>query len=248
MAFPEILDFDRIACQALREIGTAVGGWLRGQPHEEVALMNRITEQLSRDRRNCDVGVRVPVAMESKVYELHRKGSEGQDQYGADFAITMSVPESDWIKTALFQMKRSSNTSIVVEKHQIDEAAKDNGIFGRTFVFAVDEQRGLMRLKSACEIQADFPANQKTHTVDCSHWHGLVYWLHQWLGCAIGAESTCDGPEGVEDLLASYVIEPTPSENLGALGAEQREDFLPARLWMKLLFQSISADEGSKSI
>ena len=178
MAFPEILDFDRVACQALREIGTAVNGWLSGQPHEEVALMNRITEQLSRGRRNCDVGVRVPVAMESKVYQLHRRGSQGQDQYGADFAVTISVPESDWIKTALFQMKRSSDASIVVQKHQI-EAARVDRIFKRTFVFAVDEQRGLMRLKSACEIQADFPADQNTHTVDCSHWHGLVYWLHQ---------------------------------------------------------------------
>ena len=43
MAYPDIIDFDKIVSQALDVVSTAINGWLRGQPHEEVALLNRIT-------------------------------------------------------------------------------------------------------------------------------------------------------------------------------------------------------------
>ena len=206
--------------------------------------MNRITEQLSRDRRRCDVGVRVPVAMESKVYQLHRKGSHGQDQYGADLAITISVPELDWVKTALFQMKRSSDASVVIEEHQIHEAMSDNRILKRSFLIAVDEQRSLIRLESISDIQTLFPADQKTHTMDCSQWNGLVYWLHQWLVCDLGEESKSDDPESVESLLESFLLPNLPPEPLDGVEAEQREYYLPARFWMRLLFRSTSLSKA----
>lgn len=205
--------------------------------------MNRITARLSRDRRKCDVGVRVPVAMESELYQLHRRGSQGQDQYGADLAITISVPELSWIKTALFQLKCSNDARVVVEDHQMQEAARDSRILERAFVAAVDEQRGLIRIESTSEIRTVFPVGQKTHTMDCSHWHGLVHWLHQWLGCNIGAESKSGDPEGVETLLESFVLQPIPPEAVGGLATEHSENYLPARSWLRMLFHSTSLDK-----
>lgn len=248
MAYPDIIDFDKIVSQALSGINTAIHGWLSGQPHEEVALMNRITEQFTRRRRNCDVGVKMPVTMESKVYQLHRRGSQGQDQYGSDLAITISVPELDWIKTALFQMKSSNDASVVVEKHQIHDASRDNRILERAFVIAVDKQRGLTRIEGASKIWDIFeslPAERKTHTIDCSHWTGLVYWLHQWLRCDVGAESKSDDPKGVESLLRSFILEPTPTliESFDVIQTEQIENYLPARLWMQLLFRGTSTQK-----
>ena len=239
MPYPEIIDFDKIANQARLDISKAINGWLRGQPHEEVALMNRITEQLSISRRKCDVGVRMPVSMESKVYVLHRKGSKGRDQYGSDLAITISVPEQDWIKTALFQIKLSRNTSVLLERHQIYEASRDKRILERTYIFAVDDQRGLPRIKGASQIWDIFnslPNGQATHTIDCTPWDGLVYWLHQWLHCAEGAESKLGDSNGVESLLQSFISEPNPLISSGARQAEQLGDFLPARSWMQIIF------------
>ena len=246
MTYPDIIDFDKIVSQALDVVGTAINGWLRGQPHEEVALLNRITEQLSRRRRNCDVGVKTPVAMESKAYQLHRRGSQGQDQYGSDLAITISVPELGWIKTALFQLKRSNDTSVVVEKHQIQEAERDRRIFERAFVIAVDEQRSLIRVKSASKLRdilTCLGTEQKTHKIDCSDWDGLVFWLHQWLRCDVGAISKSDDPKGVESLLRSYVLEPTLAEHFDTTRIEQIEDHLPARFWMQLLFRGTPTQE-----
>ena len=246
MAYPDIIDFDKIVSQALSGINKAIHGWLSGQPHEEVALMNRITEQFTRSRRNCDVGIKMPVTMESKVYQLHRRGSQGQDQYGSDLAITISVPELDWIKTALFQMKSSNDASVVVERHQIYEASKDNQILERAFVIAVDKQRGLIRIESASKIWDIFkslPTEQKTRTIDCSHWDGLVSWLHQWLRCDVGAESKSDDPKRVESLLRSFVLEPTLIEPFDVIQAEQIENYLPVRLWMQLLFRGTSTQE-----
>lgn len=246
MAYPDTIDFDKFVFQALNAIRTAIDGWLSGHPREEVALMNRVTEQLSKRRRNCDVGAKSPVAMESEVYQLHRRGSQGKDQYGSDLAITMSVPELKWIKTALFQIKRSIDTSVVVERHQISEASRLNLVLERSFVIAVDEQRRLLRIESASNIRDDFncqPAEQKTRTLDCRNWDGLVHWLHKWLHCDVGAESRSDDPNGVESLLRSFVVEPTNREVFGDLQPDQLEDYLPARIWMQLTFKGAPSQE-----
>ena len=246
MAYPDIIDFDKITLQALGVVDKAISGWLNGQPHEEVALLNRITEQLSRRRRNCDVGVTAPIAMESEAYQLHRRGNQGQDKYGSDLAITISVPELRWIKTALFQLKRSNNTSVVVEKHQIQEAARDNRIFKRAFVIAVDEQRSLIRIESAgklLDVLRERGTDQKTHKIECSDWDGLVFWFHQWLRCDVGEISEHDDPNGVESLLQSYALEPTRAEHFGIQPINQMEDHLPARFWMRLLFRGTPIQE-----
>lgn len=250
MAYPDIIDIDKIVSYARSDINRAISGWLRGQPHEEVALMNRITERLARRGQGCDVGVERPVAMESKVYPLHRRGSQGRDQYGSDLAITISVPELDWIKTALFQMKRSNNSSVVVEKHQIHEASRDNRILERAFVIAVDEQRrGQIRIESASKIWDIFkslPTERRTRTINCSPWDDLVYWLRKWLRCNVGTESKPDDPKGVEFLLQSFISEPTLlqlsgviQDDLGLIQSEQIENYLPARSWMQFVWGPI---------
>lgn len=102
MTFPATLDFDKIAYNTLWDVSEAVRGWLSGQPTDEVALMNRITERITRRRRGCDVGVGSKVQMVSQLALLHRKGARQTDLYGADLAITVLVAKIGFIKTRFF--------------------------------------------------------------------------------------------------------------------------------------------------
>ncbi len=139
-----------------------------------------------------------------------------------------------------------SHFHVVVERHQICEASRLNLVLERSFVIAVDEQRRLIRIESASNIRDDFrcqPADQKTRTFDCSNWDGLMYWLHKWLRCDVGAESKSDDPNGVESLLRSFVLEPTRNEAFGLLQPDQLEDYLPARIWMQLIFNRTPSQE-----
>lgn len=247
MAYPDIIDFDKIVFQVLIRIETAIYGWLKGRPHEEIALMNRIIEELDRRKLKCDVGVKMPVTMKSEIYELHRRGDCRRDLYGSDLAITISVPELCWIKTVLFQMKISTGASVVVEKSQIDEASRDDRILERSFILAVDKERSLIRIESASKIWETFE-EQKTRTIDCSDWDGLAYWFYQWLECDVGKESKFDDPNRVESLLRSFVLEPEPTliDPFDITRTEQIENYLPARFWVQLLFSGTSAEKELK--
>jgi hypothetical protein len=103
------INLDLVLQGLLDDMAHVTNGWLNGEPKDEPALMNRITERLSRHRRKCDVGVTHPVEVVVEFFNLHREGPIQTDQYGSDLAVTIRIAEIDLTKTAFFQLKVSRN-------------------------------------------------------------------------------------------------------------------------------------------
>jgi hypothetical protein len=63
--------------------------------------------------------------MESSLAMLHRKGSKQVDQFGSDLAVTVRVVGDPFVKTALFQLKRSTGQNCELERRQLEAATTD---------------------------------------------------------------------------------------------------------------------------
>lgn len=241
MPFPHTINFDRVAQNTLADLGTAVGGWLKGHPRDEVALMNRVTERLARRRRGCDVGTHVPVVMQSSLAILHRKGPKQVDRYGCDLAITVSIEDEDFIKTALFQFKKSTEYRCVLERAQLFDAVRDPRIGPRSFALAADEVRGAIRISPIATIVNAFDPTQKSKTFTVADWTCVTNWIQEWLSCGIGLPSDPNDVHSVEALLRAYTIDHERDlwdQDEAVFGADFPDDFLPARAWLKIVLTS----------
>ena len=136
-----VLDQDEFLRIAVEDILVAANGWLSGAPLDEVALLNRITAELGRRRRGCDLGLETPVRTTCHVFLLHRQGANQVDLFGSDLAVTVDFNDGQFIKTAFFQLKRSSELHVQLERQQLDDATRVSAVGDRSFVFAVDDER-----------------------------------------------------------------------------------------------------------
>lgn len=237
MPIPPTVDFDRVVAIALEEIGIAMRDWLTGAPLDEVALMNHLTGRLNRRRRSCDVGNVIPVRMESRLAALHRQGPKQTDRYGCDLAVTVSVPADAFLKTACFQLKKSSGYQVSVERRQLEDSLVDPRVGDRAFVLAADELRGGVRLESVARVLRNFPANQATRQYNCAEWHSVAEWLNGWLSCTVGPESRPGDLLSVEELLRAYTL-PEPRELPEEIAFVGRDELAaPARAWLSLTFR-----------
>ena len=242
MAFPERIDFDRITKFALEEIvSEVVNDWMEGRPRDEVAFMNRTTQKLARTRRGCDVGVEQRIKMSGQVAMLHRKGKNQIDKYGADLALTVCIDqEPKYVKTAVFQIKKSEFYDVTVVKRQLLDAKEDQRIEERSFALAVDEERGGIRIEEIDDLISDFDS-QDEKKFDCSDWFFLTRWLWQWLSCDLGPASDPDNPDSVEKLLQEFVVDADDEWQSpwasGDVTEELPEGYLPARSWIVLFFE-----------
>ena len=236
MPLPDGLDFDFVINHLLSEMRVAVQGWTGGQPRDEVAFMNRLTERLARNRHGCDVGVNVPVNMRTEVAVLHRQGTNQTDQYGADLAVTIDINDGQYVKTALFQFKKSETYRLSLERRQLQDAMSDPRTATRSFIFAVDEVRSGIRIKDVKSALADF-SGQETRSFDASTWSCLTQWVLQWFSCDVGPISLPREPNSVEGLLEKYTID-TEWASPWATDAENfaLPEALPARVWLLLRF------------
>ena len=238
MAFPNNIDFDKLINVVLEDFGTSIHGWISGRVLEEVALMNRLTEQLSRRRRGCDVGLTSPVSVRCEVSVLHRKGIKQVDRYGSDLAVTVYV-DNTLVKTALFQLKKSNNLSLILEREQLEDATLDARTKKRAFVLAVDETRQIVRLHDVDSLLSTYNRTQETKTFQSTRWESLARWVWKWLSCDIGERSDPSDPNSVEGLLQQFIV---PEGLITSWGRQVEhdlpEDFVPARLWLKLYFES----------
>ena len=200
--------------------------------------MNRLTARIARRRRGCDVGVQAPVTMNATTYLLHRQGEHSTDRYGCDLAVTVQVPERNWLKTAAIQLKRVSGLSVQVEAEQLAQAEEDDRICQRAFLLAVDENRRTTRLRSIAQLRHILPQGQKTTTVQCDEWEELSQWFAKWLRCEVGIESDASDTKSVEGLLQRYVVEPSRPSLFHDESDELPENYRPARAWMHAQFTS----------
>ena len=238
MAFPDNIDFDKLMNALLDDVSISIRGWISGRVLEEVALMNRITEQLSRGRRGCDVGVSSPVTMRCEVAVLHRKGIKQVDRYGSDLAVTVYVDDSSFVKTALFQLKKSEDLNLKLERKQLEDAVIDARTKNRAFVLAVDETRHVIRLHDVDRLLSTYD-EQETKTFRSNQWESLTRWTWEWLSCNIGEPSVLNSANSVEDLLREFVEEESSLSQWERreLTSNLPENYLPAKVWLQLFFE-----------
>jgi len=224
--------------------------WLAGAPTSEEPLMNRLTAQFTRRRRHCDVGVRIPIAMTSQVAFLHRQGKQQTDAYGSDLAITVEIPDRNFRKTALFQIKVSEDFCTRLELRQLKEALTDSRTKDRSFLLVADKARQRLRVKAVVDAIPLINGENKTGQVDCTNWMSVSEWLTKWISCNVGAASDNDESKSVEKLLQAFVVEPPSDwEMPWGIGdaADYSSDGIPARAWLEMFFRQLVDGEKRKS-
>lgn len=234
---PENINFDRVIAEILGDMEHVADGWSKGRPQDETALLNRITERLSRNRRKCDVGVETPVSLETEFYELHRRGLNQTDRHGADFAVTIDIPAENYKKTALFQLKKSSGYKATLTAQQLDETLLLEVIKPRSFVLSVDQERLGFRVRSAQACRDDIGDGHDSRQFETEQWDFLVVWLLKWFQCKEGPPTEPDDKNPVEGLLSSFRIDGRPAD-AGLVRQQNLPDgFLPARSWLYYHFK-----------
>jgi hypothetical protein len=203
MSLPYSLNFDRVLEALLDDMAKATDGWANGSPLDEMALMNRITEKLTRKRRRCDVGAEFPVELHAEFFDLHRRGEAQVDKFGSDLAVTVQIPSDGFVKTAFFQLKVSRDYQATLNINQLDQAAVIR-VAERSFVLAVDAKRFGYRVKSLGECRSEIPTGHATKQFDTSEWEFLVQWILAWFQCERGPASEPNDPHGPETLLENY--------------------------------------------
>jgi hypothetical protein len=243
LSFPEDLDMDRVLREALAGIEVAVNEWLNGAPTSEEPLMNRLTAQFTRRRRRCDVGVRVPIAMTAKVAFLHRRGVRQTDAYGADLGITIEIPDRNYRKTVLFQIKVSEDFSARLERKQLDQALVDGRTRDRSFILVADKLRQRMRVKSVSDAIRLIRDGNETAEVDCAEWMTVSEWLTKWISCDIGPASKINDPHSVERLLQAFVVEIPDDWEWpwdGGNNTDYADGQIPAKAWLEIFFRQVA--------
>ncbi len=237
MPIHQSIDFDKVVYNALSDCNYAVQQWLKGRPHSEEALLNHLTANLVRRRRGCDVGVLTPTYLQSEVYELHRKGPQQKDLYGADLAVTVIFQQESLMKTAFFQLKRSKNYDFIAERSQIEDSLTDSRVRERSFLVAVDENRRGFRLSSTKMVLKKFNGQAENKKFNASSWDCLSDFLWKWLSCDIGPITKFKEPDNIESLMQNFIVE-GPDDFTWEEGEPEdySENLLPARSWVILTF------------
>jgi hypothetical protein len=245
MAIPTNIDFDKILTAILQDYAEAARGWKGGRPHDEVAFLNRITEKLTRTRRKCDVGVTSPVNLYTKISFLHRQGPNQKDAFGADLAVTIIFGDLEYVKTAIFQLKKSDEYSVSLDLDDLKASKEAEELSKRSFLFAIDEQRLGSRIAPISDLAPQLGLN-KSKTFDTNEWDFLSHWLWKWFSCDVGPESESKDGYPVESLLEGFAMtDPDADEDddqnipiwKGNPKAPKPE-LVPARAWIKACFKA----------
>jgi|GEM_PF-2709662 len=239
--FPSGIDVDRLNRSLLIAVQKAARKWQENPPQEESVFLSRLIENLKLPRGGCDVGLEKPMLTVSDVYYLHRKGEKQTDQYGADLAVTLRIGKS-WTKTAIFQLKKSDEYKLQLNRDDLKAAAEDERISKRSFIMAIDQQRLGVRLEKIEKLKTVYdnsPAENKTfHTTS---WRPLSDWFLKWLRCELSPASSNRDPNSIERLLAAFRIEQPEQFDDFDLGHEEinTEDLwhVPAKIWIETTIQ-----------
>lgn len=244
------IEIQALARAAGTDVRTAVRGWRAGVPRYEIALLNRLTQQLGRHRRGCRVGHRrfrvVPT-----MSVTHASASDNTDMFGSDLAVTLSVPVDGYLKTALFQLKRAKGSKAQLQRSQLEDALKLPETADRSFVFAADEKSGEVKIASVADLLASLPDGVASPTCDLNdpEWFDLDTWLFAWIECSVGAGSDPSGGE-IEHILECAFGEYVAPEGVGDRGQvgelidEMWLDWNVARAWLRLKLMP-QDEEGS---
>jgi hypothetical protein len=186
-----------------RDVKRAINGWLAGSPIEEMAFQNRLVE-LIRSHQHCNVGTQAPVRLYIDVINLHRQGPNQTDAFGSDLAFTLYIRPTGFLKTAMFQLKRSADFKATFFRKQLNDALRTPWTADRSFVAGIDELRRDARVGITKSVLGAFAPSGKQKTLTLVDWPTVPVWLWKWLNCEIGERSTPGSLASIEAVLAEY--------------------------------------------
>jgi len=239
---PTNLDVDRLTAILLDDVKVAAQRWKSGRPLDESAFLSHLTGVLNRNRKGCDVGKTRRMRAKTQLYFLHREESDCSDKYGADLAVTLKIGRT-WIKTAIFQLKKSKHYKFTIDSVDLKSSAEDERIADRSFLLAIDENRLGVRLEKITELNKHLKSlgGQKSMTCRADQWIGLSDWLGRWLKCELSPPTQIHDPNPVEGLLEAFRYDgPEPEEEF-SFEAENVDHLTvpPSKTWMKVSVQEV---------
>jgi hypothetical protein len=236
-----MLDKLSVAILAQKDIDNAVDGWRAGMPTDEIAFLNRLTENL-KQHRACGVGTSSPSLVFADFHLLHRAAPDQSDLFGADLAATVWMKDRNFLKTMFVQLKKSKNNNLRLYESQLKQATKYPIISDRSFVFSADEVNGDTRAKKLKEALNSIPSGNDSTKYDTRNWRRSISWIFEWLDCNLGAPSNPQRREAENFLLQylrtetgvdiSYDWAPDDSKEPLWLIGDIPENFYPARTWI----------------
>lgn len=231
----------QVAARTQSRINRALRGWQAGSPTDEIAFLNRLTEQLF-SLASCTMGS-PPTIARSRLWMLHRKGPKQIDKYGSDLAVTVSFPSIGRLKTAFFQLKKTVGQKVIIKKDQLQEAMVDPAIGMRSWVLSVNESTTNPVLESVQSLLGQCSTVKNQKTLHLASWTPSAAWLLDWLECRIGPVSPDEDGRYVEELLQRFAwparaplsdLQRDGAGNLEGALADLPSNWVPSRLWAEV--------------
>lgn len=241
MNIDEYLDFDKVLRGTTNRLEKSIRDWKDGLVIEEAALINRLAKHFRHRRWNCDPGISGSVRVTTVFSRLHRQGIGATDRFGSDLAVTVDIPEIQYLKTAVIQTKVSNGLEAEVQKHQIQQAISSPLTKGRAFVASFEPESEIVRIESAAHLWQSIEDVNKSRTFKCEKWSTFSDWLRNWLKCEIGEKSVQGDPNGIESALSSFAEAPLADAYVpwNATGKVQvPAEFVPPEIWVQYNLES----------
>jgi hypothetical protein len=170
--------------------------------------------------------------MEAELFELHRKGRRQVDKFGADLAVTVRIPDSNWLKTSFIQFKVASKKKTTLNSTQLRQSTQFPGLSERSFVVVVDQESTAFHIKSTSRCLSAIHPSFERKVFDVSRWQLLGPWLRRWFNCEEGKSSVASDPNSVEAMLEEYVVISKTLDESKFLGANFPKGGWPAKAWL----------------
>ena len=236
MSFFQHFYEDKFLRHLLPPVFDALNTWQRGMNADEGALMNQVTAALNTPRaRRCEIGLADSYLLQTKLFQLHRRGPNQTDKFGSDLAVTVNALTSpSFVKSAFLQFKVAEHGRATIEARQIADAEIHGPVFDRSFCLAVDPTNRTIRVEAVSSLKSRFRANVASQTVVTDKWQPFTEWVLSWLRCKIGQWSSPTDQASIEQLLGQYALrEP---ESLPARW-EVEPNYYPAKSWLSATFR-----------
>jgi hypothetical protein len=191
-----------------RRVKNAMREWLRGFPHEEIALLNHVSASFRR-RPGCRVPGPPPCEADSDWQPLHRRGPMGRDLLGCDLAISVMLQPRNQLKTAFLQLKAGDSYLGSVNPQQLECTRISPLVASRSYIVHVNSTMNDVRVSDTAYLVKKLPTSRPV-SFHSNRWLTLEDWLTAWLQCRVGATSLPGDASGPEALLSYYATNRVP--------------------------------------
>lgn len=243
-SFSQVFFQDDAVYIALNQVKEATRRWINSSLHNEAVLLNEVSDALLKVASNkCRSQIYPDMDVSASRTILDRKGTNNQDLFGADLAVTLSLFEGEQLikqRTALFQLKvgarQGATVKYTLDVRQIYLVGHNKHSIGRWFI-AVCDNEGIWNF-AAERVVAEKLTELQLSKVPYSHaadrkqalqvadsWSSMAEWTLDWLSGAQGTDSDLGDPKRLEEVLSQLRKKEQESGRPWGLGDEFESQF-----------------------